>query len=67
MTSPSPEFTRYERKKTELEAVIAKTETELAKRPAAFPHLLVTSSREGLGIPELRATIAGLIPNGVEP
>ncbi len=54
-------------KKTELEAVIAKTETELAKRPAAFPHLLVTSAREGLGIPELRATIAGLIPNGVEP
>jgi GTP-binding protein len=54
-------------KKTELEAVIAKTETELVKRPAAFPHLLVTSAREGLGIPELRATIAGLIPNGVEP
>ncbi len=54
-------------KKTELEAVIAKTETELAKHPAAFPDLLVTSAREGLGIPELRATIAGLIPNGVEP
>ncbi|MEM7398310.1 MAG: ribosome biogenesis GTP-binding protein YihA/YsxC [Pseudomonadota bacterium] len=53
-------------KRTELEAVIAKTEAELAKRPAAFPHLLVTSAREGLGIPELRATIAGLLPNGVE-
>ncbi len=54
-------------KKTELEAVIGKTETELAKHPAAFPGLVVTSAREGLGIPELRATIAGLIPNGVEP
>ena len=54
-------------KKTDLEAVIAKTETEFAKHPAAFPGLLVTSAREGLGIPELRATIAGLIPNVVEP
>ena len=54
-------------KKTELDAVIARTQAELAKRPAAFPQLLVTSAREGLGIPELRATIAGLIPNGVEP
>ena len=54
-------------KKTELEAVIGKTQAELAKRPAAFPQLLVTSAREGIGIPELRATIAGLVPNGVEP
>lgn len=54
-------------KKTELDAVIAKTQAELAKRPAAFPQLLVTSAREGLGIPELRATIAGLMSNGVEP
>ena len=53
-------------KQTELEAVIEKTEAELAKHPAAFPHLLVTSAKEGLGIPELRATIAGLVPNGVE-
>lgn len=53
-------------KQSELEAVIAKTEAELAKRPAAFPHLLVTSAREGFGIPELRATIAQLTPNGVE-
>ncbi|MEM7192018.1 MAG: ribosome biogenesis GTP-binding protein YihA/YsxC [Pseudomonadota bacterium] len=53
-------------KKSELEAVIAKTEAELAKRPAAYPKLLVTSAREGIGIPELRATIAGLMPNSVE-
>jgi hypothetical protein len=30
-------------------------------RPASFPEVLVTSSREGLGIPELRATIARLM------
>lgn len=54
-------------KQSELEAIIAKTEAELAKHPAAYPRLLVTSAREGLGIPELRATIAGLTPNGVEP
>ena len=54
-------------KLSELEATIAKTEAELAKHPAAYPRLLVTSAREGLGIPELRATIAGLTPNGVEP
>ena len=54
-------------KQSELEAVIAKTEAELAKHPAAFPHLLVTSAKEGVGIPELRATIAGLTSNGVEP
>ncbi|WP_292523593.1 ribosome biogenesis GTP-binding protein YihA/YsxC [Methyloceanibacter sp.] len=54
-------------KLSELEATIAKTEAELAKHPAAYPRLLVTSAHEGLGIPELRATIAGLTPNGVEP
>lgn len=54
-------------KLSELEAVIAKTEAELAKHPAAFPHLLVTSAKEGVGIPELRATIAALTSNGVEP
>lgn len=53
-------------KQSELDAVIANTEAELAKHPAAYPQLLVTSAREGLGIPELRATIADLMPNGVE-
>jgi GTP-binding protein len=33
----------------------------LAKRPAAFPEILVTSARSGLGIPELRAAIARLL------
>jgi GTP-binding protein len=31
----------------------------IAKHPAAFPTLLTTSSEKGLGIPELRALLAG--------
>ena len=54
-------------KQSELEAVIAKTEAELSKHPAAYPQILVTSAREGLGIPELRAAVASLAPNGVVP
>ena len=52
-------------KRSELEAVIAKVGQELNKHPAAYPQLLVTSAREGVGIPELRAAIAALMPNGV--
>jgi GTP-binding protein len=52
---------------TELEAVVAKVAAELAKHPAAYPQILVTSARGGSGIPELRAAVAGLVPNGVVP
>ena len=45
-------------KAAELEAVAAKVAAELAKRPAAYPQLIVTSARTGAGIPELRAAIA---------
>ncbi len=34
---------------------------ELAKHPAAFPTMLLTSSEKGDGIAHLRATIAGLL------
>ncbi len=44
----------------ELKAVLAKVIAELAKHPAAYPEVLVTSSREGYGLPELRAAIASL-------
>jgi GTP-binding protein len=54
-------------KQSELQAVIAKTEDELSKRPAAYPQILVTSARTGSGIPELRAAVATLAPNGVVP
>jgi GTP-binding protein len=40
---------------------ISATESALAKRPAAFPTVLATSSREGKGIPELRSAIARLL------
>lgn len=45
----------------ELEKVRQGTLAKLAKRPAAFPYLLDSSSDKGDGIPELRATIAGCL------
>jgi GTP-binding protein len=47
-------------KASELAARIAETETALKKRPAAFPNVIATSTRESTGIPELRAAIARL-------
>ena len=44
-----------------LEAVKRATETEIASHPAAFPTVLTTSSETGLGIAELRATIAAVL------
>jgi GTP-binding protein len=48
-------------KASELVARIAETETALAKHPAAFPTVLATSSRSGMGMPELRAAMARLL------
>ena len=48
-------------KKSEIEGRVAETAERLAKRPAAFPQIQPTSSRTGLGIPELRAGIARLL------
>jgi GTP-binding protein len=50
-----------ELKPLELGGRIAEVEAVLAKRPAAFPSVLATSSRDGTGIPELRAAIARLL------
>jgi GTP-binding protein len=44
----------------ELGRRVAEVEAALAKRPAAFPAVLVTSAHEGIGIPELRAAVARL-------
>ena len=44
-------------KAAEVDAVVAKTQSQIAKRPAAFPRVLATSSEKGTGIPELRAEI----------
>jgi GTP-binding protein len=48
-------------KRAELEQSLAATTTALAKHPAAFPHVLVTSSRSGDGMPELRAAMIRLL------
>ncbi|WGR99916.1 ribosome biogenesis GTP-binding protein YihA/YsxC [Bradyrhizobium sp. ISRA443] len=48
-------------KPSELKTVIADTTATLAKHPAAFPEVLVTSSRTGDGMPELRAAMVRLI------
>ncbi|MFA5898597.1 MAG: ribosome biogenesis GTP-binding protein YihA/YsxC [Hyphomicrobium sp.] len=45
----------------ELEAMCEATTKALAKHPAAFPHIIVTSAEKSLGVDELRATIAGIV------
>lgn len=44
----------------ELARVRAGVEEEMKKRPAAYPEIIVTSSRTGAGIAELRAELAKL-------
>ncbi|MBW8785416.1 MAG: YihA family ribosome biogenesis GTP-binding protein [Novosphingobium sp.] len=44
-------------KSTELEQVLAATEAEARKHPAAFPQVLATSAETKLGIAELRAAV----------
>ena len=39
---------------------------EIAKRPAAHPDIIATSSESGLGIPELRAALAAFADPGPE-
>jgi GTP-binding protein len=50
--------------KAELEAVIAKTKLALAKRPAAHPRIVLTSSEKDVGLRELRTEIAQLLSEG---
>ncbi len=47
--------------KPEAEANIAQTMAALAKHPAAYPEIVVTSSEKGDGIETLRAIIATLV------
>lgn len=44
-------------KASELAAVLAATEVEARKHPAAYPVVHVTSSEKGMGIAELRAAV----------
>ena len=41
----------------EAAALVVKTQGQIAKRPAAFPRVIATSSEKGDGLPELRAEI----------
>ncbi|WP_055038905.1 ribosome biogenesis GTP-binding protein YihA/YsxC [Blastochloris viridis] len=50
-----------ETKKAALDDTVAAVAAALKKRPAAFPDLVLTSSRTGAGLPELRASLARLI------
>lgn len=45
-------------KAAELEAAIAAAREGISRRGAAFPAIIATSARTGIGIPELRAAIA---------
>jgi len=47
-------------KAAELETIQAKVASDLAKHPAAYPQILVSSARTGTGVKELRAAIAAL-------
>jgi GTP-binding protein len=56
-----------EPKAGELEQRVADTAAAIQRRPAAFPEVLSTSSRTGLGVPELRAGIARLLYEREQP
>ncbi|MEL6422274.1 MAG: YihA family ribosome biogenesis GTP-binding protein, partial [Pseudomonadota bacterium] len=44
-----------------VDTLLERTQTAIAKHPAAFPTPLLTSSEKKVGIAELRATIADLL------
>ncbi|MGL4438618.1 MAG: ribosome biogenesis GTP-binding protein YihA/YsxC [Bosea sp. (in: a-proteobacteria)] len=48
-------------KKVDIPGLIERTKAAIIRRPAAFPEVLLTSSRDGEGIAELRASIARLL------
>ena len=48
-------------KPSELDQRVSATAAALAKHPAAFPEVLVTSARTGAGMPELRAAMVRLL------
>ena len=54
-------------KPAELAQVIAAIQATIRQRPAAFPDVLVTSARDGSGMPELRAAIARLLAERALP
>jgi GTP-binding protein len=54
-------FTKIDKiKVSEIEALLAATDAEIKKRPAAYPIMIATSSEKGTGIPALRASLTAL-------
>jgi len=51
-------------KKSAQEEVLRKTQAAIAKRVAAHPDIIITSSEKGDGIAELRAVVADLVYGG---
>lgn len=55
-------LTKIDKIKTaEIDKVVAQVSDGLAKHPAAFPEIVLTSSEKGEGIPTLRSIIAELV------
>jgi len=50
-----------ELKAKEVDARLAGVAAALARRPAAYPEVILTSSRSGAGLPQLRAAVAVLL------
>ncbi|MEM9011006.1 MAG: ribosome biogenesis GTP-binding protein YihA/YsxC [Pseudomonadota bacterium] len=48
-------------KRGALDKALAQIRTALARHPAAFPEIILTSSETGAGIPTLQSRIAGLL------
>ena len=48
-------------KKSQMDARIAGIREALAKRPAAYPEVILTSSRDDYGVADLRAAVARLL------
>src|SRR5215217_3945508 len=48
----------------DVEKALVATRWQIAKRPAAHPHVLLTSSEKGTGIQDLRTEIAMLLASG---
>ncbi|HZP75622.1 MAG TPA: ribosome biogenesis GTP-binding protein YihA/YsxC [Pseudolabrys sp.] len=48
-------------KKSEFDKRVTETRAAIAKRPAAFPDVLLTSAHDGTGIPDVRAAIVRLL------
>jgi GTP-binding protein len=48
-------------KQADMPGLLDQVRAALAKHPAAYPEIVATSSEKGVGIPTLRAIIAGII------